>query len=104
LAETGGNLVAAEFPQTVRHEGRGAVHLIEQFWMLMDIAAPGLDIGLQIGDAVDDGHGDDRFSGFERFCFCSMQGAVHPHTLPQCSIHPEAYQSRYGRACPAIHV
>jgi hypothetical protein len=23
----------------------------------MDIAAPGLDIGLQIGDAVDDGHG-----------------------------------------------
>jgi hypothetical protein len=25
--------------------------------MLMDIAAPGLDIGLQIGDAIDDGHG-----------------------------------------------
>ena len=23
----------------------------------MDIAAPGLNIGLQIGDAVDDGHG-----------------------------------------------
>jgi hypothetical protein len=23
----------------------------------MNIAAPGLDIGLQIGDAVDDGHG-----------------------------------------------
>jgi hypothetical protein len=27
---------------------------------LMDIPAPGLDIGLQIGDAVDDGHGKSR--------------------------------------------
>ena len=60
-AETGGNFVAAELPQTVRHQCRGAVHLVEQFRMFMDIAAPGLDIGLQIGDAVDDGHGDDRF-------------------------------------------
>jgi hypothetical protein len=24
--------------------------------MFMDIAAPGLDVGLEIGDAVDDGH------------------------------------------------
>ena len=27
----------------------------------MDIPAPGLDIGLQIGDAIDDGHGSFRF-------------------------------------------
>jgi hypothetical protein len=32
----------------------------------MDIAAPGLNIGLQIGDAVDDGHGISRTSGLER--------------------------------------
>jgi hypothetical protein len=28
----------------------------------MDIAAPGLNIGLQIGDTIDDGHGKSRFS------------------------------------------
>jgi hypothetical protein len=31
--------------------------------MLMDIAAPGLNIGLQIGDTVNDGHEESR-SGF----------------------------------------
>jgi hypothetical protein len=30
--------------------------------MLMDIAAPGLDVWLQIGDAVDDGHGNSQLS------------------------------------------
>jgi hypothetical protein len=28
--------------------------------MGMDILAPGLDIGLQIGDAIDDGHWNSR--------------------------------------------
>ena len=59
-AEPGGDLVAAEFPQPVRDECCSAMHVIQQFGMLMDIAAPGLDIGLQIGDAVDDGHGRSR--------------------------------------------
>jgi hypothetical protein len=31
--------------------------------MFMDIAAPGLDIGLQIGDAVDDGHENSLLPG-----------------------------------------
>jgi hypothetical protein len=35
--------------------------------MGMDIPAPGLDIGLQIGDAIDDGHGNSRF-GIEVRC------------------------------------
>ena len=59
-AKAGGNLVATEFPQTLRHECCGAMHVVQQFGMLMDIPAPGLDIGLQIGDTVDDGHGDSR--------------------------------------------
>ena len=56
-AEPGGDLVAAEFPQAIRHECCSAVDVVQQFGIFMDIPAPGLDIGLQIGDAVDDGHG-----------------------------------------------
>ena len=62
-AETGRHLVAAEFPQPVRHQCRSTVDVVQQFGMFMDIPAPGLDVGLQIGDAVDDGHGDFRTSG-----------------------------------------
>ena len=57
LAEAGRDFIAAKLPQAVGHEGRGAVNVIQQLWVFMDIAAPGLDVGLQIGDAVDDGHG-----------------------------------------------
>jgi hypothetical protein len=64
-AEAGRHLVAAEFPQAVRHECRSAVHVVQQFGVFVDIAAPGLNIGLQIGDAVDDGHEGSRL-GFER--------------------------------------
>src|SRR5436190_238280 len=61
-ADTGSNLVAAEFPKAVRHQCRSAVHIVEQFRVFMNIPSPGLDIGLQLGDAVDDGHGDNRLS------------------------------------------
>jgi hypothetical protein len=57
LPETGRDLVAAKLPQAVGDESRGAVNVIEQLRLLMDVAAPSLDVGLQIGDAVDDGHG-----------------------------------------------
>jgi hypothetical protein len=33
------------------------VYIVQQFRMLMDVPAPGLNVGLQVGDAVDDGHG-----------------------------------------------
>ncbi len=56
LAEPRGDLIAAELPQPIRHECCSAVHFIHQFGIFMDIAAPGLNIGLQIGDAVNDGH------------------------------------------------
>ena len=57
LAQPRRDLVTAEFAQPVGHEGRGPMHLVEQLRVRMDIPPPGLDIGLQIGDAVDDGHG-----------------------------------------------
>ena len=56
LADARDYLIAAELPQTVGHECRSAVHVVEQFGMLVDIPAPGLNVGLQVGDAVDDGH------------------------------------------------
>src|SRR6185437_14060537 len=49
LAEAGDDFVAAEFPQLVGNYGRGAVHVIEQFGIFMDVPAPGLDVRLQIG-------------------------------------------------------
>ena len=39
------------------------MHVIQQFRMLMDIPAPGLNIGLQVGDTVDDGHGNISIGG-----------------------------------------
>ena len=76
-AEAGRDLVAAEFPQPVRHECRSAVDVVQQFGMLMDIAAPGLNIGLKIGDAVDDGHGDSWFR-FECLPCLACSDALHP--------------------------
>src|SRR6185437_14060535 len=48
LAEAGDDFVAAEFPQLVGNYGRGAVHVIEQFGIFMDVPAPGLDVRLPV--------------------------------------------------------
>ena len=56
-AKTGCDFIAAEFPQPLSHEGGGAVHIVEQFGVGVDIAAPSLNVWLQIGDAIDDRHG-----------------------------------------------
>jgi hypothetical protein len=60
--------------------------VIEQFRVRMNIAAPGLDIGLQIGDAIDDRH------GYLGVCFwlirlSSTQNAFHP-TAPKSPSWP----------------
>ena len=55
-AKTGGDFVAAEFTEPVRHECCSAMHVVEQLRVLMDITAPGLNIGLKVGDTIDDGH------------------------------------------------
>ena len=78
-AEAGGDLVATEFPQPLRHECCGAMHVVQQFGVLMDIAAPGLDIGLQISDAVDDGHVEFSVEGSWRFA-CLARGRDPPNT------------------------
>ena len=58
LAEAGRDLITAEFPQTIRDECCGAVHIIKQFRMRMDVPAPSLNFRLQVGDTVHDGHGN----------------------------------------------
>src|SRR5580704_399166 len=65
-----------------RSATKAAVHLVEQLGMLMDIAAPGLNVGLQVGDAVDDGHENSRSLRLECFAMSTMQNAIHP-TLPR---------------------
>ena len=92
-AEAGCDLIATEFPQPVGHECRGAVHVVHQFGMGMDIPAPGLNIRLQIGDAIDDGHEQisvrvDAFS-------CLARGRDPPNT-PVSTV--------MAGLVPAIHV
>ena len=44
----------------------------------MDVPAPGLDVGLQIGDAIDDGHEESRF-GVEEVQLCVYHAvAIRP--------------------------
>src|ERR1700682_107403 len=78
-AETCGDSAAAEFPQALRHECRSAMYVVQQFGMLMDIPAPSLNIGLQIGDAVDYGHRNSR-SWFECFALSSTRQRSTQHS------------------------
>ncbi|MHC2879119.1 hypothetical protein ACVI53_001989 [Bradyrhizobium barranii subsp. barranii] len=57
LPEASHDLVAAELAQPVRNECCSAVDVVQQLRMLVDVPAPGLNIGLEVGDAVHDGHG-----------------------------------------------
>ena len=93
LAHPGHDLVTAEFPQPVSHECCSAVHVIEQFRMLMNVAAPGGDIGVQIGDAVDDGHG----SLLKLTVWVSLASKCVRPNSPEWHHSP---QGRHGRACP----
>ena len=56
--DAGHDLVAAEALELVGDRRRGAVHVVLEFRMGMDIPPPGRDLGMQVGDAVDDGHGE----------------------------------------------
>jgi hypothetical protein len=52
----GDDLVTAELLQLLRNQGGGPMHLVEQFRMRMQVPPPGGDIGMKVGDAIDDGH------------------------------------------------
>ena len=87
-AKTGRDLVAAEFPQAAppRMPRCGATSYSNS-GCSMDIPAPGLDIGLQIGDAVDDGHGKSR-SRFEVFALSSTQSRSAQYSSRRCTAVP----------------
>ena len=56
-ADAGDHLVAAELAQLVGDDAGGAVHLVEQLGVLVEIMAPGRHFIGEGGDAIDDGHG-----------------------------------------------
>ena len=56
-ADAGDDVVAAETLELVGHRCRGAVHVVAQFRMGVDIPPPGGDLAVQVGDAIDDRHG-----------------------------------------------
>ena len=57
------HLVTSELAQTLGDERRSAVHVVHQFRMRMQITPPAHDFRLQIGDAVQNGHGGNLISG-----------------------------------------
>jgi len=58
----------------------------------MDIPAPGLDIGLQIGDAIDDGHGSSRL----RFWIPLPCLAAQPRSAQHSPMLYSGPRRRYG--------
>ena len=55
-ADPGHHLVAAEALELVGHHRRGAVHVVEKLRMGVDVAPPGGDLAVEVGNAVDDRH------------------------------------------------
>ena len=55
-ADPGHHLVAAERLELLGDRRRGAVHVVEQLRMGMDVVPPGGDLAMQVGYAIDDRH------------------------------------------------
>ena len=53
---SGNDFVATERFELVGNCRGRAMHVVEQFRIGVDVLAPSGDVGVQIGDAVDDGH------------------------------------------------
>ena len=52
----GDDLVAAERLELVGNDAGRAVHVEEQFGVLVEVAPPGGDFVGEVGNAIDDGH------------------------------------------------
>ena len=57
LADPGHHLVAAEGLEFFLHDPGRAMHLVKQLRVFMDVPAPGRNLVLHAGNAIDDGHG-----------------------------------------------
>ena len=57
-SDPGHYLVAAEAPELVGDRGSGAMDVVEQFGMGVQVVPPSCDIAVQVGNAVDDRHQD----------------------------------------------
>ena len=66
----------------------------------MDIPAPGLDVGLQIGDAVDDGHGNFSVTGLSVFPLSSTR----PRSAQLSSALYSGPWRGYGLGAPGLAV
>jgi hypothetical protein len=55
-ADAGHHLIAAEAFQLLGDGRRGAMHVIKELRMGVDVVPPGGDLAMQVGNAVDDRH------------------------------------------------
>ena len=55
-SDAGANFVAAEFAQSLGDEGRGLIEVVEQLGAGVEMAAPALGVGNELGDSGVYGH------------------------------------------------
>ncbi len=56
FAEAGDHFIAAERFEPVGNGRRRAVHVVKEFRVGVDVPSPSCDLGVQVGDAIDDRH------------------------------------------------
>src|SRR3954471_4840868 len=84
--DAGHHLVAAEALELLGDRSRGAMYVIKQFGMGVDVVPPSGDLAMQVGNAVDDRH---------QISSLTQQGST---PAPSSNIGPS---SRIGQAKPA---
>src|ERR1700756_2005875 len=96
--DPGHNLVAPEAFKLVGHGGRGPVHVVKELGRGMEVLPPSFDIGMQVGDAVDDGHlGGSSIAAISR-------GSPGPAAAgPQCELYATSGQAARCRAAHSGH-
>jgi len=65
-ANAGHHLIAAKAAQLFGHRARGAMHVVEELRMGVQVAPPRGDVAVEIRNTVDDGHGCDPLRGAAR--------------------------------------